>query len=238
MAASISPPPPIAAQSQPRRSRLLDALDGNFDSPAEDTSPSPIPPSLSQLGIGKRKREQSSDGNATAGLSQKRVASGSSVHDSGAGHSKEELNKLPTGLLAYTQSTGVSCVLFSTLSVWCLTENGVAFFAAETSIRPSQLENQVAGSLQMTGSTPLPRRADAGGFHLNYDRESPLNPRLDVGGPDQAQRYVPFYSFMETHSRVWLDERTDNNSRQYSGYGGLAERLCIQLTHSMVVGHG
>lgn len=106
MAASISPPAPPATTSQPRRSRLLDALDGNLDAPSEDVNPSPAPPSLSQLGIGKRKREPSANGSVAPGPSQKRVASGSSVHEPGAEHSKEELNRLPSGLLAYTQSTG------------------------------------------------------------------------------------------------------------------------------------
>lgn len=124
MAASISPPAPPAAQPQPRRSRLLDALDGNLDAPSENVTPSPVPPSLSQLGIGKRKREQSANGNAAPGPSQKRIASGSSVHEPGAEHSKEVVNRLPSGLLAYTQSTGASSLCLQCLAVRSLTMDG------------------------------------------------------------------------------------------------------------------
>lgn len=113
----------------------------------------------------------------------------------GAGHSREELNKLPRGLLAYTQSTGAYSIFTATLCSSVYETERKVFVTVESTIRPSQLENQVAASL-----THLPRRSDTGGFNLNYDRESPLNPKIDVGGPDQAQRYVSSYSL--THGNV------------------------------------
>ncbi|KAI0061315.1 hypothetical protein BV25DRAFT_1826795 [Artomyces pyxidatus] len=139
-------------------SRILAALENPGSPPAPATSESPMHPFFTP----REKRKHGQEGSGTPGPSNKRRAL--------LPH-KDELNRLPSGLLGSTQSP----------------DTGV-----DTPESPSPHSTPATQQLRGLYSTAIPALPGVN-LHLRYDVDVPVS-SLDVGGHDQIERMADFVS--------------------------------------------
>jgi hypothetical protein len=170
------------ADPGPSKSRILAALDLTEDDSSPSTGPS-IPMHLfSQQAGQKRKRAADYSGIVTAPLNKRQPSR----------IPRTELNRLPAGLLASTQSSGEHLSLYFSRPAVNNTQpldaviTEPALSPEERSIRETQ--SVITAVLRSASSDqPLDRE-----FQVTFDSGSPLT-RLDIGGDDQEQRHVHCY---------------------------------------------